>query len=100
MMHILDIEEAIVELKISLLYTYQKKYQKEIDIRLKQMKDQQWLDEMKEKRIKTNYIEIKNGKEFLNIRISNSGKVIGRQHFKYGFEYFKEEENAKEEETY
>ena len=80
-------EEEVLKLQKEIFRMYRTKYKKEIAERLKKYKDPEWIRLREEQRLKLNYIEIVSGKEFINIRINDEGEVIGRQHFKYGFDY-------------
>ena len=80
-------EEEVLKLQKEIFRMYRTKYKKEIAERLKKYKDPEWIRLREEQRLKLNYIEIDSGKEFINIRINDEGEVIGRQHFKYGFDY-------------
>ena len=83
-------EEEILLLQKEVFKLYRTKYRKQIAERLKQWKDPEWKRLREEKGYKLNYIQIAFGKEFINIRINDKGEVIGRQHFKYGFDMTKE----------
>jgi len=80
-------EEQVLKLQEQIFKMYRAKYHKQIAKRLEEWKDPEWKRLREEEGYKLNYIQIVSGKEFINIRINDKGEVVGRQHFKYGFDY-------------
>ena len=79
-----QLEEQRLDALIEIFGLYKDEYKDVIGKRVLEASDEEFLKENRHNKI--GYISIRDGENFLNIRINKDGKVVGRQDSVHGFD--------------